>query len=489
MSASKRGVALVVLFLVLVILVETGFLCLLLLSTDAAIRDRTAPEIDSAGEIADAGVHLALARLKQATDARDNDGDVEADEGIRYHRDMLDPRVIERIEGNLGRIGTLAWREEDDRNGNGLPDFGEAGVSPLPLAGGALITYSVFSQKDGIDNDWDGAVDEGDEAGSVTLVSRGRFGRATAVVSYTGSFARRFTPVDSPRWRPGACLISGDDLRIAGNARFLGTRGNVHANRFLALLGTPTVAGNATACRGLTRSDRAVVDGVAGGRARAWPLPDVRPEALLDGCRYVLAGDGRVTDGDRRILFDPDSRETFRGWSPGQGGWTFSGHGVDPSLARGSYFVAGHATLAGTGQAGIVGKGAFGPSTRTFRMSVVATGDIEVGGNTRLRHDLPGGLLLVAGGDIRIQGNEDLDQYLEGLIIAGEQVVIAGSADIEGAVLARASRNDSGLNETSEVRGSPAITYNGGLVTAFPVLDPNRPFFILEPSLISFKER
>lgn len=484
---SRSGTVLLAAAIVLLIFFGTAT-SLFVIASAGAKREALAHAKSSAREIAETGMGLSLANLRQATDGADNDGDGAVDEGIAFDADLFDPAVTQTIEGRLGRIGTLLWTRSDDVNGNGYPDFEEPNVTPMEFAGGQLLVHTLFSQRDGLDNDGDGLRDEPDEAGFLTVVALGRYDGDTRQVRTTGRFRDLFAPPGSPWWTPSTAMLTGGSLKVAGNAAFFGTYGGVHANGFLSITGTPLISRDATASGGLAVSGRARIQGFSRPDAPRVPLPDVRPAALRFQADYILAAGGKVTDACGWILHDAATGGPFNGWSHLDDGWHFSGNGQNPPSIAGTYFVEGDALIVGTGQGATVGRNAAG-QTQVVSMTVIATGSIHVTGSSRLVHDRPDGLLLVAGGDVRLTGTPGLEQRLEGLVAAREQIHVSGTPEICGALVAQDAARINDLNAENLVPGTPDITCNGSLEPRIPALDPDRPWFVLDPEILSVEER
>jgi hypothetical protein len=446
------------------------------------------PKLNSM-EIADAGLLLCLDHLRFATDTADNDGDGMVDEQIEGNIDFLEPAVVRQVEGQLGRLGTIAWSPENDTNKNGIPDFGEAGVTPIAFSGGELIAYTVFSQRDGMDNDLDGEIDEEDEAGGVTAVGQGRFGGIVSRVRYTGRFTDLFVPPRAQKWAPRAALVSGGNLSVSGPVKFRGTHAHLHANHFLNLEGEVDVGGNATSSGGLSVSGAVQVKGLASGQAPLYRIPLIDPQGLQNGADYFLNSDGKVLARDLRELHDTTAFGSWNGWMMDPEGWVFCGEDRDPSSARGTYYVFGDAHVIGTGEGATVGKEG-GGGIQVFTMTLLATGSIVVTGKTHLQHHHPDGLLLLAGKDIRITGNPHLRvQFFDGIIAAHEQIEISGMLEIAGALLAQDAGQACPLVTKNSLRGPLTLTYHGEWKTKIPQHDPNRPWYRLNPWCLNFQER
>ena len=122
-------------------------------------------------------------------------------------------------------------------------------------------------------------------------------------------------------------------------------------------------------------------------------------------------------------------------------------------------------------------------------MTVLASGSIEIAGDTRLRHAHPDGLLLVAAGDLRLAGAPHADQIFEGILAAREQIRISGSPEILGCVVAQDACDKHRLNGENAVVGSPTFISVCGPRTCFPLLDPAFPWFKLDARIISVAKR
>lgn len=94
-------------------------------------------------------------------------------------------------------------------------------------------------------------------------------------------------------------------------------------------------------------------------------------------------------------------------------------------------------------------------------LSLLATGSITMRGEMHLRPTLPG-VLLVAGGDVRIEGVLRADAE-EGLIAAGEQVSITGTSRLAGVILAAGTGARSTVVARNELGGGLVVVSDGAL--------------------------
>jgi hypothetical protein len=411
-------------------------------------------------EIAEAALDLSLNALRQATDGCDNDGDGDIDEGLLAPNIFL-PSAVAKLEGNLGRIGTVNWTLGDDSNGNGLPDFGEKDVVPVTLSGGDVITYSVFSENDGLDNDNDGSFDEDDEKGSLFIVSQGRYNKYNSLVRYSGIFTEK--------WH------SGGDLTVLGNCTIYGVQGNVHSNGFLDLSGSSSIAGNATSSNG-GNIDPACVSGTVNTSAPKQPVPDatlnnvlgLREQAVIDGMDvYLLKNNGSV-DLNGTIV-SPGG--TYHGWAMGAGGeWTLSGNKAD---LHGLFYAAGDVYIQGGNQA--------------VSITEITEGNIAISGNGNFTPYYEK-FFAIALQDIKLQGNPAGGGEL-GAVLAREQIMTEGNSFLRGTILAADLDHNSDFVLATTVQGTFDVEYNGGFTSSFPVFNPDDFKYKFDPTFSGYEER
>lgn len=468
MNANRNDKGVLLVLAVVVMLVVAGLVTTLLTVTlSSARRERQSSALLQAREVAETGVDLALNELRKASDGVDNDSDGEVDEGI-WAVDLFAPQTVLLLEGNLGRVGSLAWSPANDLDGNGLPDFGELGVEPLAVSGGDVFTTTIFSERDGIDGDGDGKVDEADEAGTVTVISWGRARGMESRVVYRGIFTELLPRPEDPPWSPDVAIASGGNLLVTGSAQVSGVEGSLHANGHLDMTGAAIVSQDVTACVGCAVSDTGSVGGVIDGASPAIPIPNVDPEAFRPDADFVLRSDGTILGGDGQpVAF----AQSYRGWRFSGGRWTYSG---TQDRQGGTYFVEGSAIVSGSAS-----------GTPNLSVTIVTTGDVSLTGNGVFRPALHP-FFLVAGGDISIHGTPD--QVIQGIVLAREQVEVIGNPVLEGVIMAADLDDARSLVTETRINGNMTIHYDGGLGTEIPVVPPVKRF-VLDPTFASFQEQ
>jgi|GEM_PF-2050080 len=442
-------------------------------------------------EIAESGAMLSMNNLRQVTDGKDNDANGQVDDGCDVHPPEVpyghfSASEIAGLEGQLGRIGTLWWTASDDANNNGWPDFGESHVQPSPLSGGEFFAYTLFSELDGLDNDGDGTVDEGDESGSVTVFALGRYpagaGGIVSRVVCSAIFTEEQPPPDPPLWSPNSAIAAGSALEVSGTSDITGDGGSVHSNDVLTLSGgAARIEQTATACNGITGNTSQVLN-LNGAPLAVNPaapeadLPDPRPETLKSLATHIFAADGAVYDANGTQVSPPGAN--FGGWKLDgtTGEWTLSGQVSYTGVA----YLEGNVKLSGVG----------GNNPPPVNMSIIATGNLQVTGNGTYISALPATqLLFVAGGDIKLTGaSSSGDQVFEGVIVAREQIHQSGTSDLNGVMTAANLDDRHALVTENRVTGTALVYYDGTIDTNLPVYIPTNRY-ILDPAFSAYEEQ
>ncbi|MHC4599164.1 MAG: hypothetical protein ACYS47_09175 [Planctomycetota bacterium] len=484
---SERGTLLII--AVTVVFVVAGMAATMLTVSVAGVkRERNKDTRFKAREIAEAGVDLSLNNLRQATDGVDNDGDGTIDEGTDAYDQFTpfghyDAANASTLEGQLGRIGTLTWGPGGDTNGNGFPDFGEPGVNPVPFARGEIFAYTVFSERDGIDNDGNGTVDDAEEVGSLTAVSGGRFDGVVSMVMYSGILTDEFLPYDPPTWNPNAAISSGGPMTVSGTSDVRGAGGSIHSNDRVTIQGSsPFIEQDCSACNGVF-GNTGQVQGTVNPTAPAMDMPDLRPETFRDRADHVFTANGRILDpGTGQVIWDFHTQGPFMGWGfsvdgNGRPVWTLSGGGANYS---GTGFFTTDVKLAGLGN-----------RQTPLQLTLITTENLELHGNGSYTSDMAGtsNLLFAAGGDIKISGSPQAGrQILQGLIAAREQIHQTGTSDVNGVLVASNQDHGHDLVTESRISGTALINYDGNLHTDIPVVYPTNKY-VLDPTFAAYEER
>ncbi len=97
-------------------------------------------------------------------------------------------------------------------------------------------------------------------------------------------------------------------------------------------------------------------------------------------------------------------------------------------------------------------------------MTILALGSVEVSGNPRLQAAHPDNILIMATGDVMINGNPYAsgDNY-SGMVYAGSQCMINGNPNVGGYLLCYDAPDPPGalnLLDENQVNGNPRFTYD-----------------------------
>jgi len=337
--------------------------------------------------VAEAGVNHALALL----------------------RGNLRSRSFTRIlQGADGATSTATERADDSLfiNWPGL----SAG-DQIPLAGQAYQghTYFVTVSDDPADTDMNAKADMN---GRVlircrSVTSDGATAEVTAIVGATP--------------QPG--VLADGNLTLGNSNAIAGACGGVHANGDVSSnAGGPTVSTQVSAT-GTVNGNYRLPDGSPAPELQgqdAIPIPDLNPATYCAGADYRLLAGGVG-------IMNMSTGATTPGNS---GGWVWDvvlqlwkGTGTPLLPAAGTYCVEGNAWLAGS----------VGSAAAPKNLSIVASGSIKVDGTPYIRPDHPDNILLLAGGDIEISGNNTtgVDNY-QGMVYAGAQCEALGNAKMFG---------------------------------------------------------
>jgi hypothetical protein len=343
------------------------------------------------------------------------------------------------LRGSDNATGTLLTSADDSLfiNWPGL-----AAQDQIPLAGQTYQghTYFVTVADDPADNDGN---PQADMNGRVRLWCRAVTTEgATAVVeAIVGSVPQ-----------PG--VATDGNANYSGSPQVLGACGSMHANGNISGGGSPVVAINATGT-GTAGGNFRLPNGSnapeLGGQPEV-PIPDLNPLNFCAGQDYRLTAAGTVIPAATGIPEDATGTAKY-GWkrsgsSPVK--WDFI-----PPAFPGTFCVEGNVTIGAT--VGLPGA--------PLKMSVIATGSIDVSGDPFLTADHDDGILFLAGGDISIQGNPGLGDNFGGLVYAGAQCKTDGNFKLSGQLMCNNGPQPAGSIDhtaTHVMSGNWIINYDCG---------------------------
>ncbi|MEQ1895851.1 MAG: hypothetical protein ABL971_00530 [Vicinamibacterales bacterium] len=327
------------------------------------------------------------------------------------------PAVAMAVPGGVGQSYTVALLD-DDAPGRGLaradvPAIGEDGVATSDRNGRVVIRSTGTSLR----------------------------GASATVEAIVGA-----APLPAVLVRGGLTL---------GAVSVSGTEGHVHVRGEVVVTGDARVTGDLTTTGAPHASSSPAVVGGRFGHARAIPIPDIHPEQFRSLAAFVMAADGAVRTPAGDLLCQPPDVAC----PPAVAAWRWSSEGwrcPDLPGSATTFYVEGDVVLdpAASLPAGQV-------ALRQVTLSLLATGSITLRGEMHLRPAIPG-VLLVAGGDVRIEGALRADAE-EGLVAAGEQVAITQASRLAGVILAAGTGARSAVVTRNELGGGLVVVSNGAL--------------------------
>lgn len=326
-----------------------------------------------------------------------------------------------------------------------LIGYGMSGTISIPAAGKltAAGTYTVQFVDDPADPDANPLEDQN--------------GRILARCTSVTTDGARATVEAVIGGLPLPGVASEGDLKVSGDATVTGPCGGMHANDDMYISGSPTISGRVSA------SDSAQGSGVATdttgapnptvANAQKLEIPDLDPADYCGRADFILRADGMVVKKG-----SPD--QVFNATSSPQFGWKRSG--TSPL----TWDLSGNQAVDGTvcAEGNVTMSGNPGDDGAPLRMSVIATGSIEISGNPFLVPSSPDSILFLAGGDLSISGNPGaISDNFDGLIYAESQCKVSGNPTIEGQLLCKNKPNAPGTIEyasENEISGSMVLRYS-----------------------------
>ena len=255
-------------------------------------------------------------------------------------------------------------------------------------------------------------------------------------------------------------FFSNGNLSIGGQTTTTGACGTAHANGNLTVGNPgPTMTGLATATG--TVSNGSVIHFPSGGANPAQPNQpplDVPPLAYGEFCPaqadYVLKANGTIENHTTTpVSLIAVANVTRTATSPAVI-WSASGSGI--ALIPGVICVEGNFALSGNA----------GSAIAPINLMIVATHSVSISGNPYLRPATTDSILIRAGADVAVAGNPASGAIsYEGLIYAGSQCAVTGSAVVRGNFVCRNDAHTTAAVDYAtgnSIAGSAQIQYSCG---------------------------
>ena len=401
-------------------------------------------------------VGLADARLRAAKDREASTRAVLlAEEGIAHGltilKDSLKGTSMNRLL--LGADNTAGTADDGVLAGYVIGTYTMSSAISIPTAG--RVTPRGTYQVQMID-------DPQDPAPGATVDGNLRIIMRCTATSTDGGTAR----IDALlAGRPSYGVVVDGDIRFSGNAaQVRGSCGDVHANGAVSQVNVttgPRIAGltSSSTVAGVWRDTLSNSLTPSAGQPVV-PVATINLADLCSRARYLLRSDGYLEDRSTTPSIALLATATARnGWirttapsSSTLGLWTATG----PALVTGTYCVQGN----------VANSGNVGADGAPLRVSIIATGSIEITGTPYLQPASSDSVLFVAGGDIRMAGNTGSSPNYEGLVYAENHCHFSGNARLFGSVVCRNRPQTAGATEFNTTSGpsptGPGSSISGG---------------------------
>ena len=250
-------------------------------------------------------------------------------------------------------------------------------------------------------------------------------------------------------------VAANGDLFVPGTPTITasGPCGGIHANNVITIDGHPIVDG------GVSYSEGVVMSGVIRDSYGNEVIPRYEDPITID--EYLPSdfcddADYKLEDKKLITVAPPDTAPIA-----GQKklGWTWEG-------SENAYVLNATDAVEGTvcADGNVIVRGNLGAAGDPFRITLIASGSIDVGGTPVIMADHPDGILILAGGDVQIGGNAAATTpYYRGLVYAGSQCQVNGNPVVDGQILCYDDEEDAGFNnltDENKINGTPTIQYD-----------------------------
>ena len=415
LMAGRRGIALPsAMFALVAVTILLGGIFVFADLQAKAVRNRE--RATRAEQVAEAGINHALGLLRGS---------------LRMYS------FSRLLKGNDNLTGTAAQQADDSL----FIGYGLAAGDQIPLAGQNYQghTYFVTIADDPADND-----------GNPKADVNGRVRIRCRAVTADGSTAE-VEGIVSAVPMPG--IATDGNLSIGNSNVVSGECGGIHSNGNLSAVGGGPIINTQASATGTVSGSYTHPDGTPASKINGAPevvIPDLNPANFCTGADFTLTTTGSVVDNATGL----SSLSPFGGWVWTAGTQTWTATGTPTLPAAGTYCT----------QANVYVQGSVGSSAAPKPLSILSTKSIRIEGTPYIVPDHPDGILLMAGGDIYMAGNNTtgVNNY-QGLVYAGAQCTALGNAKTFGQLLCANGAQPAGATEwtaTNVITGNFSLTFD-----------------------------
>jgi hypothetical protein len=272
---------------------------------------------------------------------------------------------------------------------------------------------------------------------------------------------------------PLPALAFDGDTEISGNPTISGACGDIHVNGFVKIGGTTTVNSKMTVNGSWDSPSGKLKDAsntnIAPTASANIPIPTMLAADYCGSADFVMMHDGRVFVRSTGVTHNYNSSGSY----PGVTGWKTGNpnsaeviwESTSNTITAGSYCFQAHPTN---------GRGASvslshnpGTASNPLRLSIIATGSVQMSGNPYMRPAHASGIGVLAEGDLKLNGNATSGATnFNGVFYGGNQCEISGVPTISGQFLCKANplQRLGSVNWVAQnkISGDAKITYGCG---------------------------
>ena len=272
----------------------------------------------------------------------------------------------------------------------------------------------------------------------------------------------------------GSAVAVDGDLLISGNPKITGTCGDLSVDGRLTVDGTLTIEGNVNSLETVIGGSILTTDGRKLNTAtldKNASTPDELPEVDVESkCEQA---DTQVTDGQMTTTGNEPTclssgnctDSELKAYEVSSGSLSLAPVEVKYDASTETTMLSASSAPEGTMcvNGSLVIAGDLGSESVPAEMTVAAEGDVEISGNPHMIPDDPDGVLIEAGGDLKLSGDSSLAPNYKGDIKAGGQCEVSGTPSINGQLVCGDVVPESGdpdLVTGHEIAGDASIHYD-----------------------------
>ncbi len=407
---------------------------------------------------------------------------IQAEQGLQTAEQGID-QTIGRLQDNLAY--NTSGTSTSPACGTVLPKPPSTVVTPTQEAAWLRANFGPGADTSCYPNGWL----QTDSAGEYAAIQPNDRKTIYSISWIPSRAAARRVRVVKAEWlpanfQPEHAILTGNALRMQGNAAVAGIAGSVHANGDITVVGSSVTVEKTVTTSGTFSPDPPTNLSAGGGTTKNSPrqsIPTFSPELFWnsnDSPSYVnawwdMCDDGivRLPDGAGPCLgsvaADANNPYGYQGWSykATTRTWSYKGAGV-----QGGVFYAHHGNIDLSGSPGT----AAAPWRATLVASATPTtatcghadGVISISGSPVMTSYGEGqAVTMLAGSDLELGGTPSTQ--LTGLFMAVEQMEISGNGALSGSILTGDKCHTAGTPVAqSTVAGSMTITFNKDISAA-----------------------